>query len=119
MKTALDPRHKRRQLLIQELFRSDFHEQKVSEIAKTILENREKIDAHIQQAAPDFPVDKINKIDLAILRLSVYDLVISRQVPQNVVIDEAVELAKEFGNATSPAFVNGVLGHIASYANIA
>src|SRR5579859_2918096 len=119
MKTAKDPRHKRRQQLIQELFGSSFHKQQVSEKTREILKHQQKLDAYIQQAAPDFPVDKINKVDLAILRLSVYELAISGKEPHNVIIDEAVELAKEFGNDSSPGFINGVLGDILTYANVA
>lgn len=116
MKTSHDPRHKRRQRITQELFSLEFHAQPVSEETKTIMKQGALLDEKIQDAAPDFPVDKINKADLAILRLGVYELVIEQKEPQNVIIDEAVELAKEFGNDSSPAFINGVLGHIISYA---
>ena|SRR6185437_14340533 len=112
MKTSQDPRHQRRQHIIQEIFSTEFHKQEVSADSKEVLKHLEFIDEQIQKAAPDFPVDKINKVDLAILRLATYELLIEKKVPQNVVIDEAVELAKEFSNDTSPAFVNGVLGHI-------
>jgi len=112
MKTSLDPRHKRRQRLIQDLFSREFHDQPVSPEVETILKQQTFLDKHIHEAAPDFPVEKINKIDLAILRLAVYELLIVKKEPSNVIIDECVELAKEFGNDTSPAFVNGVLGHI-------
>ncbi len=116
MKTSQDPRHKRRQHLIQELFSTEFHKQEVSRESWDILKNTALLDEKIRQAAPDFPVDKINKVDLAILRLAVYELLIGKKEPQNVIIDEAVELAKEFANETSPAFVNGVLGNIATHA---
>ncbi|HSA83359.1 MAG TPA: transcription antitermination factor NusB [Patescibacteria group bacterium] len=115
MKTSRDPRHRKRQRFVQELFSFDFQNQPVSVETQKILGHQEHIDKTIQQAAPDFPVEKINKIDLAILRLAVYELLIDRKEPQNVIIDEAVELAKEFGNNTSPAFINGVLGHITTY----
>jgi transcription antitermination protein NusB len=118
MKTSKDPRHKKRQHLVQELFSSDFQKQSVSHDAQNIVDNLSHIDEQIKQAAPDFPVDKINKIDLAILRLAAYELLIEQKEPQNVIIDEAVELAKEFSNNTSPAFVNGVLGHIISNAKL-
>jgi transcription antitermination protein NusB len=118
MKTSQDPRHKKRQIVVQELFGIEFHDQKIGPVAQKIMHQKTLIDNQIQKAAPDFPVSKINKIDLAILRLAVYELIIDKKAPQNVVIDEAVELAKEFGNETSPAFVNGVLGHILSYANV-
>jgi N utilization substance protein B len=112
MKTSSDPRHLKRQHIIQELFSTEFHQQKVSLEAQEILKHIELLDEKIQQSAPDFPVNKINKIDLAILRLASYELLVDKKAPQNVVIDEAVELAKEFANETSPSFVNGVLGHI-------
>jgi N utilization substance protein B len=116
MKTSYDPRHKRRQHLIQEIFSTEFHSQEVSTESKDILKHVELLDKEIQKAAPDFPVDKINKVDLAILRLATFELLIEKNTPQNVIIDEAVELAKEFSNETSPAFINGVLGHITSHA---
>jgi transcription termination factor NusB len=118
MKTSQDPRHKKRQSVVQELFGIEFHDQKIGPTAQKIIAQKTLIDIQIQKAAPDFPVSKINKIDLAILRLAVYELIVDKKAPQNVIIDEAVELAKEFGNETSPAFVNGVLGHILSYANV-
>jgi N utilization substance protein B len=115
MKTAQDPRHKRRQRIVQELFSVTFHTQPISADAKKIAEQQQSLDEKIQKAAPDFPIEKINKIDLAILRLATYELAVEQKEPKNVIIDEAVELAKEFGNDTSPAFVNGVLGHIVTH----
>lgn len=112
MKTSLDPRHRRRQHLVQELFSTQFHTQEVSPECREILRNSTLIDDLIKKSAPDFPVEKINKVDLAILRLAIYELFIDKQEPQNVIIDEAVELAKEFANETSPSFINGVLGNI-------
>jgi transcription antitermination factor NusB len=118
MKTAQDPRHKKRQLIIQELFSLQFHQQPVSVGALEIIKYKEKIDKDIQKAAPDFPVEKINRVDLSILRLATYEILVRAKEPQNVIIDEAVELAKEYGQDTSPAFINGVLGKIVTYAKI-
>ena len=118
MKTSQDPRHKKRQRLIQELFSTEFHTQPTSDTVKLILKDKTVLDEAIQKAAPDFPVDKINRVDLAILRLAAYELLIVKKEPENVIIDEAVELAKEFANETSPAFVNGVLGHILTNAKL-
>ncbi|SRR5258708_7651871 len=115
MKTPFDPRHKKRQHLIEELFKFDFLEQPVSDIAKDIFSKKQLIDDHITKAAPEFPIDKINKIDLAILRLGAYELLLAKKEPPKVVIDEAVELAKEYGGETSPAFINGALGKIITY----
>ncbi len=112
MKTPLDPRHKKRQKLVEELFKLDFHKQKVDPKAKAILDNKELIDGKIETAAPEFSIDKINKVDLAILRLAVYELLVEKKQPPKVVIDEAIELAKEYGGETSPGFINGALGNI-------
>ncbi len=112
MKTALDPRHKKRQKIVEALFKFDFHKQPVINDAKTIIENKDFINAYIEKAAPEFPIDKINKIDLAILRLATYELLIEKSQPPKVIIDEAVELSKEYGGETSPAFINGALGNI-------
>ncbi len=116
MKTADDPRHKKRQHIVQELFKVEFHAQQVNDDAQKILDNQQTIDERIREAAPEFPLDKINRIDLAILRLAVYELLIEKKEPPNVVIDEAIELAKEFSGETSPAFVNGALGNIIKHA---
>lgn len=112
MKTPQDPRHKRRQGLIEDLFKIQFHSQKVDPTVKTILKNKDKIDKTIQKAAPQFQIDKINKIDLAILRLAVFELTIEKREPPKVIIDEAIELSKEYGGETSPVFINGALGKI-------
>ncbi|MFO0955223.1 MAG: transcription antitermination factor NusB [Candidatus Saccharibacteria bacterium] len=69
-------------------------------------------DALITPAAPEWPLEQIAKMDLAILRLAIYELHIKREVPPKVVINEAVELAKSFGGDNSSRFINGVLGTI-------
>lgn len=113
MKTAADPRHKKRQDIIQVLFSNSFLKQKVSiPKAQSIIENIEEIDKKITYIAPEFPIEKINKIDLAILRLAIYELQFEKEAPPKVVVDEAIELAKEFGGDASPGFVNGALGKL-------
>ncbi len=112
MKTASDPRHIRRQTLIQDLFKTEFHKQPVSDEAKVILSSKETLDQVITQIAPEFDVEKINKVDLAILRLAIYELTIKKTEPAHVIVDEAIELAKEFSGEHSPSFVNGALGNL-------
>ncbi|MBI1982106.1 MAG: transcription antitermination factor NusB, partial [Candidatus Levybacteria bacterium] len=68
-----------------------------------------------RNAAPEFPIGKINKVDLAVLRLAVFELLVERKEPQKVIIDEAIELAKEYGGETSPSFINGALGNILTH----
>lgn len=112
MQNPHDPRHKRRQKIVEDLFKVDFHKQKVGEEAKSVFAKKELIDKEIEKAAPEFPVDKINRIDLAILRLAVYELKVEKREPAKVIIDEAIELAKEYGGDTSPSFINGALGNV-------
>ncbi|MDO8741794.1 MAG: transcription antitermination protein NusB, partial [Candidatus Roizmanbacteria bacterium] len=66
----------------------------------------------IKKYAPKYPLDKIAKVDLAILQLAVYELMFEKKQPAKVIIDEAVELAKELGSDKAYAFVNAVMGKV-------
>ena len=113
MKTASDPRHKKRQDVVQLLFSYSFHKQDIkNERVKEILDKIAEIDKEITDIAPEFPIEKINKVDLAILRQAIYELQFDKSTPPKVVVDEAIELAKEFGGSASPGFVNGALGKL-------
>lgn len=114
MKTPKDPRHKKREKIIKELFSWGFHPSAIikDKITLEIIKEIKKIDQVIQEAAPEWPISKINRIDLAILRLAIYELLIRPIQPPRVIIDEAVELGKTYGGEKSPAFINGVLGTV-------
>ena len=101
MKSAQDPRHKKRIQEVKSLFAKSFQKKDFDP----------EIDQLIIASAPAWPIEKINKIDLAILRHAVLEIK-ARQVPPKVVIDEAIEIAKRYGAESSPGFVNGVLGAI-------
>jgi N utilization substance protein B len=112
MKTSSDPRHLRRREAVKMLFAQTFAKQALTpDLVKNILKKQKKIDEKIKVAAPQWPIENLNRIDLAILRLAVYELE-NEDTPPKVVIDEAVELAKEYGSESSSSFVNGVLGTI-------
>jgi N utilization substance protein B len=112
MKTAQDPRHQKRRRIVKSLFAESFTKQnKKDETVKAILAQKKRLDTTIKASAPVWPIEKLNRVDLAILRLAVYELK-TGQTPPKVIIDEAIELAKEFGSEASAAFVNGVLGKI-------
>lgn len=112
MKTATDPRHLRRREAVKILFADTFAKQdRSSDLVNEVLKQKRKIDGKIAKAAPEWPIKNLNKIDLAILRLAVYELDNS-DAPPKVIIDEAVELAKEYGAESSSSFINGVLGTI-------
>lgn len=113
MKTSADPRHQNRIALVKDLFAHSFHNQRhVNPETATIVKELKRIDGEITTAAPEWPLEKVAKVDLAILRLAVYEIIYNQNTPPKVIIDEAVELAKEFGGETSSGFVNGVLGTI-------
>lgn len=118
MRTATDPRHTKRKELIQELFKIEFHDQEITPAAHEIMNQQKLLDEKIHEAAKEFPIEKINKVDLAILRLAVYELLLVKKEPVNVIIDEAIELAKEFSGPTSPSFINGALGNIIKHENL-
>ena len=79
--------------------------------AEGVHEHMEEIDAILAGAAKGWDVERMNKVDLAILRLAVYEMKFD-EVPVAVAINEAVELAKKFSSDEAPAFINGVLGKV-------
>lgn len=86
--------------------------------SKQIVKNIKLIDKTISKAAPKWSLDKINHIDLAVLRLAAWELLFVPQTPPKVVMDEAIEIAKEYGSESSSSFVNGVVGAIAKSLNL-
>lgn len=114
MKTPSDPRHLARISAVKSLFRLGFTPKiKIKDkLGVKVVSNLKKVDSMISRAAPERTIDKINRIDLAILRLAVWELAVDKKNPPKAVIDEAIELGKRFGSESSPGFVNGVLGAI-------
>ena len=82
------------------------------ELLDGVLAHEKEIDARIQEAAPEWPLAQMARIDKNILRLAIYEILYNNAVPARAAINEAVELAKRFGGDTSSRFVNGVLGAI-------
>jgi transcription antitermination protein NusB len=79
-----------------------------------VITNKQLLDKTISRFATAFPVDQLAAMDRCILRLALFEITISKEVPPKVAVNEAVELAKEFGADTSPKFINGVLGSVIS-----
>lgn len=114
--TDPDPRHQKRIRLMQALFSHSFSQEidlpdDEQQTYDKIMSSLEEIDPLIREHAPERPLSEINQVDLAILRLIVFESK-NTKIPVKVAINEAVELAKEFGTESSPRFVNGVLGQI-------
>ena len=111
----MDPRHSFRVKIVQQLFALSFTKGKIrskNDKTKEIIKNNSEINNFIKKYAPKYPLDKIAKVDLAILQLAVYELMIEKKQPPKVIINEAVELAKEIGSDKAFGFVNAVLGKI-------
>lgn len=110
-----DQRHEKRVSRFIALFSYSFDTQSVEPDAKTWVEQfaglHEQIDNLIHQAAPDWPLEQMNRVDLAILRSILLEH-LTKKTPKKVLLDEAVKIAKLYGADSSPKLVNGALGKI-------
>ncbi|KAF0218931.1 MAG: N utilization substance protein [Geobacteraceae bacterium] len=84
------------------------------ELVAGVVANREAIDKSIEEKSKNWAISRMGKVDLNILRLAVCELLFRDDIPKNVTMNEAIEVAKKFGTEESPAFVNGILDEIAS-----
>ncbi len=84
----------------------------VRKLVGGVLQNKSELDALIKKFAPAFPPEHMLTIDRNILRLAIFEILFNDKTPFKVAINEAVELAKEFGSDSSPRLINGVLGSI-------
>jgi transcription antitermination protein NusB len=133
MKESFDPRHAARIVALQTLFEWSFNSTDLDEITARdanelevpsidlelvkflvtgVSSNLDTIDQIIIGAAPEWPIEQIAKIDLAALRIAIFELYLARSVPPKVAIDESIELGKEYGGENSGKFINGVLGTV-------
>ena len=80
---------------------------------RAYVTNHEQVDAAINESSDRWKINRLPKAELAILRLAVTELLYVKDVPDAVAINEAVELAKEFGEARAASYINGVLGKVA------
>ena len=131
-------RHLSRSIVLQSMYEWDFYNRKegsldlilkrdiekfgpdlesldfIKKLAKGILKNLSKIDKLIRISAPERPIEQISIIDRNILRIGLFELLYAKkeEVPPKVAINEAIELAKNFGGENSSKFINGVLGTV-------
>ena len=130
-------RHLSRTIILQSLYEWDFYEHQadlaaiidrnmkefgpgidepdfVWRIAKGVIENLKEIDDIIKRVAPEWPLNQIAIVDRNVLRIGLYELLHADrgEVPPKVAINEAIEIAKNYGGQNSPKFINGVLGTV-------
>lgn len=86
----------------------------VWKIIQGVISHLKEIDEIIVKAAPEWPLNQISIVDRNILRIGIYELIYANkdEVPHKVAINEAIEVAKNFGGQNSSKFINGVLGSI-------
>lgn len=88
----------------------DENKQFVQTTLDGVLQRADEIDAKITDYAPDWPLPQMSIVDRNILRIGVYELYFSGEIPAKVAINEAIEMAKTYGGQSSGKFVNGILG---------
>ena len=84
----------------------------IEEKYQAVVDKLDKIDELISSNAKGWSIDRMSKIDLTILRLGVYEMIFDDTIPEDVALNEAIELAKEFGQDQSYSFINGVLAKL-------
>lgn len=92
---------------------SEKDQAEITEKYEKIVEKLELIDSMLDEKADKWSVKRMGKVELTLLRLAVYEMEFDENIPTSVAINEAVELAKKFGQDESPAFINGVLAKFA------
>jgi transcription antitermination protein NusB len=134
----MKPRTKARSIALQVLYETDLVEHplgvalkfrlddaklddRLADFAQQIVQGvwplSEQLDRYIAEHAPEWPLDQVAIIDRNILRIALWEFAVKGDTPIKVAINEAVELAKAYGSDSSPRFVNGVLGSLATHQN--
>ena len=128
-------RHAARQLAVQALYALDLNAETLPDAALScaraeaaggdvdgtyledlvtgVWQQRATLDAEIDSASHRWKLSRMDRVDVSVLRLAAYELLLRPDTPAQVVLDEGIELAKEFGTPDSPSFVNGILDRIA------
>ena len=102
-----------REAALQMLFAMEALASSPDEVVRGVAEHRDEIDKVLASASENWRVERMTRLDRNLLRLGTFELMKRSDVPSPVILDEAVELAKQFGTDESSAFVNGVLNRVA------
>ncbi|MHB8709895.1 MAG: transcription antitermination factor NusB [Desulfuromonadales bacterium] len=88
------------------------------ELVAGVSEQLERIDRMIEAHSSNWALDRMARVDLALLRMATFELLCSQDVPPNVIINEAIEIGKLFGTKETPLFINGILDQVARHARL-
>ncbi len=101
---------------MQDVLHTEKIEEKHGEYIKSVLEafdeNRQETDSIIDRFSRSWNLDRISKVDLSILRLAIIEMLVLKDIPYKVSVNEAVELAKKYSDQKAPAYINGMLGSV-------
>ncbi|MBN2618507.1 MAG: transcription antitermination factor NusB [Spirochaetales bacterium] len=96
----------------EDLLNKDINSEFGEELFNGVKENIPEIDAILKSKLEHWDIERVEKVDLAILRLSIYSLLYLKEIPRNITIDEAIKLSKIFSSDKSYMFINGILDSI-------
>ncbi len=82
------------------------------ELVRGVSDNRRRIDGVITEKSKNWSLERMSRVDLCILRIAIFELLYRPDIPKNVTINEAIEVAKKFGAKDSPSFINGILDEV-------
>jgi len=91
------------------------HAEYIHRVVWGVFDRQAQLDGVIENFLRNWDISRISKIDLALMRLSIYEMLCEPDVPLGTAVNEAVEMAKEYGTDDSPSFINGVLGNVARH----
>lgn len=97
----------------EELIADEAEKSEIEEKYQAVLEKKDELDAMLNEQATGWTTTRMGKVDLAILRLALYEILYDDSIPASVAINEAVEIAKKFGQDESSSFINGILAKFA------
>jgi len=84
------------------------------ELVRGVRDNRKRIDGIISEKSKNWSLERMSRVDLCILRMAIFELLYRDDIPKNVTINEAIEVAKKFGAKDSPSFINGILDEVST-----
>lgn len=112
MEIQKDDREDQMKIVFEENDLNESDRQYISDVIEGVSSNQDYIDKVVEKYSKGWKVSRLSKVDLSILRLSVYEISFRDDIPFNVSVNEAVELAKKYSSEDAGAFINGILGKV-------